>query len=52
MDVKDYSADSGCFAWIWNESWRNFSDRKAVSANYCLYDHNIPRYCMDIAKGS
>lgn len=52
MDIKGDSSECGGFAWIWNESGSNLSDRKAIFADYCLYDHNISYYCMDTAEDS
>lgn len=48
--IKWTSKMSCCPARIWNESWRNLSDRKAVITDYCMYGYNISCYCLDTAS--
>ena len=52
MDIQGDPADSGCTARIWHESWCDLPDRKTISADHPLYDHNITCYCVDPAKSA
>ena len=37
---------------VWNESWSNFSDRKAIPSHYYLYHYNLTYHCRDNAEDS
>ena len=41
MDIEDNFADGSRTSWIWHEPWSDFADRKAVIANYHLYNQYI-----------